>query len=159
MESLGYDPGDMFPLHPLRSGSTPRAPEYEEWIGLRADERRRLALHRGKHWMVFPLASAGVVEADVRAFWTAQPFDLQIPYGEGNCRLCFEKGGAQLINVVRDAPDEGGVERWIAREVFARARMNPRRSYHEIAARARRQLPMFEAPSAEPDGRPCLCGD
>lgn len=158
MRSLGFDPGDMFPAHDLRKGTTPRPPEYEEIMGLRADEQKRMNKHAEKHWMRFPLAEAGVMGLGVRSFWAAESFDLCIPEGAGNCRLCFEKGGEQLVNVVRDAPDGAGVDRWIERERFARSQMNQRRSYAQIAAKARGQLPLWHPP-VQDQQRPCMCGD
>jgi hypothetical protein len=84
---------------------------FEQVIGIRADEPSRVAKHRNKADAVIPLADTGVTRATVLDFWKAQPFDLEIRKGEGNCKLCFEKGLAQLRNVIRDSPDGGG---WIA---------------------------------------------
>ena len=81
---------------------------FDQVIGIRADEPTRVAKHRNKADAVIPLADSGVTRATVLDFWKAQPFDLEIRKGEGNCKLCFEKGIVQLRNVIRDSPDGGG---------------------------------------------------
>ena len=49
--------------------------EWDTFIGIRADEPRRVAKVTADGDKVCPLAAAGVTEADVFAFWDAQPFD------------------------------------------------------------------------------------
>lgn len=88
---------------------------YEHWtnvVGIRADEPRRVAKmresneRRSERWdIALPLAEAGIIEADVMAFWNTQPFDLQLRPHEGNCDLCFLKGYDKVRNLVRDRPD------------------------------------------------------
>lgn len=85
---------------------------YEHWtnvVGIRADEPRRVAKMRAgnrERWEVaLPLAEAGVTEAEVLAFWKAQPFDLQLQTWEGNCDLCFLKATAKRQRIMRDRPD------------------------------------------------------
>jgi 3'-phosphoadenosine 5'-phosphosulfate sulfotransferase (PAPS reductase)/FAD synthetase len=81
-------------------------------IGLRADEPQRVAKMRANNKRAnpredptFPLHRAGVTNADVMAFWAAQPFDLQLKSHEGNCDLCFLKGAGKLLDILRDRPD------------------------------------------------------
>ena len=63
--------------------------ENMDWVGIRADERRRAAkLDRSRT----PLVAAGVTKEDVGAFWRAQSFDLGLPNNNGvtmhgNCDL------------------------------------------------------------------------
>ncbi len=134
--------------------------ERDHVLGIRADEPERVAKHRDKSDVLLPLADAKITRAIVGNFWAAQPFDLHIRNGEGNCRLCFLKGRSQLQNVIRDAPDEAGVERWIDRERRIGATMRKRDNYSTVAARARRQLPMFTVVHEDDfDMRPCSCGD
>jgi hypothetical protein len=87
---------------------------YEHWtnvVGLRADEPRRVAKTKnrndsGGRWDVdLPLADAGVTVADVDSFWAAQPFDLKLRKWEGNCDLCYLKGRAKRMRIMRDRPD------------------------------------------------------
>lgn len=100
-------------LRPMRDWMLARG--YEHWtnvVGLRADEPRRVAKMREaeqtrtERWdIALPLADAGVSEADVMAFWAAQPFDLHLSQHEGNCDLCFLKGPHKRQQIMRDRPD------------------------------------------------------
>jgi 3'-phosphoadenosine 5'-phosphosulfate sulfotransferase (PAPS reductase)/FAD synthetase len=88
---------------------------YRRWlnvVGLRADEPRRVAKQRAglakkpERWTIaHPLHAAGITKEDVAAFWSAQPFDLQLRQWEGNCDLCFLKGISRKLRVIRDRPD------------------------------------------------------
>lgn len=73
-----------------------RARGYEHWtdvVGLRADEPRRVTKRRAASDdevdYALPLADAGVTVDDVRAYWRAQPFDLRVHEGGGNCDACL----------------------------------------------------------------------
>lgn len=102
---------------------------YEHWtnvVGFRADEPRRVARARAadlagkERWdRCFPLYDAGIVKGDVMAFWRAQQFDLQLRTWEGNCDLCFLKGQAKRLRIMRDRPDLA--DWWIEAEAEARA--------------------------------------
>jgi hypothetical protein len=88
-------------------------------VGLRADEPDRVSKLRerneGAPWDVAaPLAAAGLTRDDVLAFWRAQPFDLDIPDGQGNCRGCFDKPIAQLRGLL--IADPTIAPRYIVRE-------------------------------------------
>lgn len=134
--------------------------DFDQHLGIRADEPRRVAKNRPKPDVRMPLVDAGITRADVLAFWRAQPFDLAIRPGEGNCVDCFEKGLAQLVNVARAAPDDSRIERWIAREDRIGSTVRKGRSYSDIRDIARRQLPMLQDdPGAETELLPCACGD
>jgi 3'-phosphoadenosine 5'-phosphosulfate sulfotransferase (PAPS reductase)/FAD synthetase len=149
---------------------------WDEWdtlIGIRADERRRVAKFtanprpEGKHeevWM--PLARAGVGAADVGAFWQEQPFDLELPNIQGktmhgNCDLCYLKPAAQVLSLITEKPERAV---WWARmesqaEAVAgsAARFrDDRPSYAQMAAFAASQRDMFDPnePAIE-----CFCGD
>lgn len=88
--------------------------EWTSYIGLRADEQRRVARlgnqDYGKHeTKEAPLARVGVAKADVGRFWAAQPFDLRLPNMNGttmhgNCDLCYLKGGNQVLALIREKP-------------------------------------------------------
>lgn len=90
-------------------------------VGLRADEQRRVAKlsipNREAFDRIAPLAEAGVVKADVSAFWRKQPFDLALPNDNGttplgNCDLCYLKGYTRITSILRERPELG---RWWAR--------------------------------------------
>lgn len=112
---------------------------YTDAVGLRADEEKRVmrltamprtdvektlfgeeALkHRGgRHepgsMPACPLYTAGITLSDVSAFWETQPFDLRLMPHEGNCDLCFLKGAAKIVAVIRDRP--GLADWWIRQE-------------------------------------------
>lgn len=66
---------------------------YAEVIGFRADEYDRVYELPRKPRNVdrdlrFPLAEDGVRKNDVNRFWAAQPFDLALARGTGNCDHC-----------------------------------------------------------------------
>lgn len=98
---------------------------WDHWtniIGLRADEPRRVerALDRERtkkdRWHnLCPLATAGIEQQDVFAFWRRQPFDLQLkgPW-EGNCDGCFLKSRAAIERMWLDHPSR--MQWWQAME-------------------------------------------
>ena len=101
--------------------------EWTSFIGIRADEPRRLAKignqDYGKHEeRVAPLAQAGITAADVGVFWRRHAFDLRLPNlngvtMHGNCDLCFLKGANQILSLIREDPQRA---KWWA-EMEARA--------------------------------------
>ena len=102
--------------------------EYVAFVGLRADEQRRVKRiearnaepgtsgHKGEH-VYMPLADMAVARNDVNTFWDRQAWDLSLPK-EGslsNCVYCFLKGAANLRSVYHqmekesDAPGFGSL--------------------------------------------------
>ncbi len=78
---------------------------YETWIGIRADEPRRL---KGVGKRVDLRYMAEITDAekqDVLDFWKKQPFDLEIDEYLGNCVFCIKKGANKLALAARDEPD------------------------------------------------------
>lgn len=66
---------------------------YTEVIGFRADEWDRVYELPRKprnvdRKLAFPLATAGIRKEDVMRHWAAQPFDLALDRGSGNCDHC-----------------------------------------------------------------------
>ena len=99
-------------------------------IGLRADEQRRVLRMRAMNCgsrtgarAVLPLADAGVREADILDWWKRQPFDLGIPSYAGNCDLCYLKGRAKLIRLIRADPSRA--DWWIEQEARVANRTAP----------------------------------
>lgn len=92
--------------------------EWDQMIGIRADEARRVAKIRArghstettKETMRMPLADAGVTVGEVQAFWDFQPFTLELPTYNGrtlagNCDLCFLKPSAQVQSLIAEKPE------------------------------------------------------
>ena len=152
-------------------------------IGLRADEQRRVLRMRarncgsrtGSH-AVLPLADAGVREADILDWWKRQPFDLGIPFlPAGNCDLCYLKGRAKLIRLIREDPTLA--DWWIEQEAKVANRTGPDgracesmkrfrlgETYAELKAAALAHRDLFDE-AAAPDGNAesgsldCNCTD
>jgi 3'-phosphoadenosine 5'-phosphosulfate sulfotransferase (PAPS reductase)/FAD synthetase len=90
--------------------------EWENMIGIRADEPRRVAKIRanpsdGRKGVsrFMPLAQVGVQKEDISQFWKSQDFDLGLPNiggvtYHGNCDLCFLKGSKQIYALIREQP-------------------------------------------------------
>lgn len=148
--------------------------EWDQFIGIRADEQRRVAKIRARghsteskdETMCVPLADAGVTVQEVNAFWQAQPFNLELlTVGgrtlAGNCDLCFLKPPAQRLSLISERPERATW--WISMESLALAsRPDGARfckdvpSYQQMADFARDQRDMFD-PNEE--AIPCFCGD
>lgn len=142
-----------------------RARGHEHWtnvLGIRADEPNRVARLRGAsgEWdNAMPLAEAGVTEADVLAFWRAQPFDLQLQPWEGNCDLCFLKARSKRERIMLDRPDLAAW--WIEQEERIggtfRADSPP---YRTLLANVLGQGQLFPIYADDPtDLGDCICHD
>jgi 3'-phosphoadenosine 5'-phosphosulfate sulfotransferase (PAPS reductase)/FAD synthetase len=126
-----------------------QAQGYERWtniVGLRHDEGHRVAKSRKPNkdrWEVaLPLDDAKVSNRDVRAFWNAQPFDLQLLPFEGNCDGCFLKARPKLWEIERTAP--GTLQWWSDMEEGpGKGRFVTEYSYRELIRDVRRQPDMF----------------
>lgn len=146
----------------------------DELIGMRADEMHRVHRLRGNNRRSrarCPLADAGIDLADVMAFWSSQPFDLEIPTWQGNCQGCFLKGLNKLDLVARETPE--ALEWWAEQEsktvawrsdgsAKTAAFRSDRPGYRAILIRASAQPTMFPlelAVSVETDFQDCHCTD
>lgn len=133
------------PLHALAERLL--GPAFVEVIGLRADEVGRYAKMMGRNLdearqCVAPLFKAGVTERDVLAFWKAQPFDLGLSPGEGNCDLCFLKGAGLLRALIRQNP--AAADWWIEHEERRGAQFTKRDSYAQMARDALKNFDLFD---------------
>lgn len=160
LASLGWSEGDG---------------EWDQYVGIRADEQRRVAKIRARgvstetvrETMCLPLADAGVTLAQVAAFWAAQPFDLalQVVNGrtpDGNCDACFLKPPAVRIQIFKRRPwvatwwIEAEAEAKTSKPAGARFNKYGQPDYASLAAFARDQLDMFDI---DEEALPCFCGD
>jgi len=147
--------------------------EWDSMLGIRADEQRRLAKignqDYGKHEeKVAPLGRVGVTKEMVGKFWESMPFDLELPNingvtMHGNCDLCYLKGGAQILSLIKEKPERAVW--WAKMEALALALASApdgavfrkdRPSYAEMAKFAEQQRDMFDP---QEEGIACFCGD
>jgi len=147
--------------------------EWDSMLGIRADEQRRLAKignqDYGKHEeKVAPLGRVGVTKEMVGKFWESMPFDLELPNingvtMHGNCDLCYLKGGAQILSLIKEKPERAVW--WAKMEALALALASApdgavfrkdRPSYAEMAKFAEQQRDMFDP---QEEGVACFCGD
>lgn len=75
---------------------------YERWLGIRADEPKRLHEKEGYHYLA-DISSFG--KQDILNWWSQQPFDLEIPEHLGNCVFCLKKCNKKLAMAARDEPE------------------------------------------------------
>lgn len=146
---------------------------WDQMVGIRADEPRRVAKIRARpspetvhETMVLPLAVAGVTKKDVGDFWRVQPFDLQLPNNngvtyEGNCDLCFLKGRNIVQTLIAAQPSRAiwwaaqEARGLSAKESGTRFRTD-RPSYQTMLERAQNQEDLFEVDDCT---IACFCGD
>jgi 3'-phosphoadenosine 5'-phosphosulfate sulfotransferase (PAPS reductase)/FAD synthetase len=149
-----------------------RADGWSEWdsmLGMRADEPTRVAKIRANPVMkespgverCAPLADAGITKADVRDFWSKQPFDLALPIDydgttiDGNCDGCFLKSPHQRVSAMQRKPSMSVW--WIAMEDLTGARFTKDgHNYRSMSQFAAAQTNLFD-PNEE--SIPCLCGE
>lgn len=148
----------------LGMADTKTEAENMSMIGMRADEQRRAAKIADKS--LIPLVTAGITKEDVGAFWKAQPFDLGLPNNngvtmEGNCDLCFLKGGAQILSLIAAKPVRAVW--WAKIEALALASKpsgahfrTDRPSYAQMLKFAADQTDMFDQ---NEEAISCFCGD
>lgn len=147
--------------------------EWDQFVGIRADEQRRVAKIRARpspetvrETMCLPLADAGVSVQDVSEFWRKQPFNLELLTVNGrtlagNCDLCFMKPAAQIASLINEKPERAV---WWARMESLALSSKPsgavfrsdRPSYAQIAKYAADQMDMFDQSE---EGISCFCGD
>lgn len=125
-----------------------QAQGYKNWsnvVGLRHDEQHRVAKSRKPNkeaWNnVLPLDDAKVSNRDVRAFWAAQDFDLQLLPFEGNCDGCFLKARPKLWEIERTRP--GTLDWWAEMEIVGKGRFVTEYSYAELQRDVHTQPDMF----------------
>jgi 3'-phosphoadenosine 5'-phosphosulfate sulfotransferase (PAPS reductase)/FAD synthetase len=160
-QALGWDAADM---------------EWDQMIGIRADEQRRVAKIRKrghstettKETMRMPLADANVSLSEIDAFWAKQPFKLELPTYNGrtlagNCDLCFLKPANQVFTLIKEKPERAVW--WAKMEALALALASKpdgavfrkdRPNYASMARFAQDQRDMFDK---NEEGIACFCGD
>lgn len=90
---------------------------YENFIGFRADEIKRVKNHTEKWKKVttrFPLYEDGIRKPQIVEYFSTKPYDLEIPHILGNCDACFMKGEDKLIAIFTN--DITIADKWIKDE-------------------------------------------
>lgn len=147
---------------------------WNQFVGIRADEQRRVAKIRArpspetvKETMCMPLADDGVTVETIQAFWEAQPFGLELPTYKGrtlagNCDLCFLKPAGQVLSLINQKPERAT---WWARMEALTLASKPsgarfrsdRASYAQMQQNAATQVDAIGYEIEE--GATCFCGD
>jgi 3'-phosphoadenosine 5'-phosphosulfate sulfotransferase (PAPS reductase)/FAD synthetase len=153
--------------------------EWDQFIGIRADEQRRVSKIKARgvstetpdEAMCMPLADARITAKDVGAFWSAQPFNLELPTFNGrtlhgNCDLCFLKPADQILSLIREKPERAvwwaEMEDHAQREFVEKRNQGAwrfridRPSYAQMAKFAAEQRDMFDH---DEEAIACFCGD
>ena len=127
---------------------------YPEVIGLRHDEGLRIFKmmernERDGRNCIAPMAKAKVTKANVMAYWRAQPFDLGLESGEGNCDLCFLKSRGLRKQLIRRRPKSA--QWWIDGEQSVNGFFDRRDSYSELLAEVHCEPDLFDSLADEHD--------
>lgn len=112
--------------------------QYVAWIGVRADEPKRLGKMGLSPLMRFLAELDDADKQDVLAYWRDMPFDLEIPEWLGNCVFCIKKSDAKLALAVREEPDMA--EEWMTMLREATNRTKPEGLTSENVYRSSRTL-------------------
>lgn len=135
--------------------------EYITFVGVRADEPRRVSRIRGKQdGKEMPLAAANVSSQLVQDFWKKQPFDLQLVTVQGNallgnCDLCFMKKAAHKVGLIQDKPSRAI---WWAEQEKKIGGLfrEDHPSYSQMLKFSQQQTDMFDT---NEEAIACFCGD
>ena len=148
--------------------------EWDSFIGIRADEPRRVAKFRanphpkGKYETIcLPLVPNEITSKIVGDFWKNQSFDLSLPNingktMHGNCDLCMLKPKAQILSLIKEKPQRAIW--WIGHEEEAAKRCTgdgkffaiDRPSYAQMYKYSFEQSDIFDT---NEEGISCFCGD
>ena len=77
---------------------------YETWIGIRADEPRRLKGIGKRADLRYMAEITDAEKQDVLDYWGRQDFDLEIEEHLGNCVFCVKKGANKIALAAREEP-------------------------------------------------------
>ena len=132
--------------------------EFEQMLGIRKDEERRVAKLRENN--LTPLVDVGISQHHVQDFWSKQSFDLGLNFRNGitplgNCDLCFLKGPNQVLSIIRSQPEKAI---WWANQEqkIGGTFRSDRPNYSEMHKFANNQTDMF---STNDESIACFCGD
>lgn len=115
--------------------------ECQNFIGFRADEKRRVDNYDQryvKYYPVFSLYTKGIDNQKVNDYWSKKPYTLEIPHILGNCDCCFLKGKNAIIKILKVYPELA--DKWIADEDKFNARYIKDISFRQMKAIASNNL-------------------
>jgi 3'-phosphoadenosine 5'-phosphosulfate sulfotransferase (PAPS reductase)/FAD synthetase len=118
---------------------------FENYIGFRADEMKRVNNRKQKFKKVFdrfPLVDLGITKHDVNTYWENKSYNLQIPSILGNCDLCFLKGKNAIINILRQHPQLA--DKWIEDEKRTKKTYFKDITYQELLNISKNQKTIFD---------------
>lgn len=148
--------------------------EWENLVGIRADEPRRVSKIRANPsdgnkgiTRFMPLATANVTKEEVGKFWANNTFDLELPNingitYHGNCDLCFLKKATAVMSLIAEKPERATwwakMETLITEPTIANGGVfrTDRPSYASMIKFSADQIDMFD-PNEEAIA--CFCGD
>jgi len=148
--------------------------EWENLVGIRADEQRRVAKIRANPsdgnkgiTRYMPLATAGVTKEEVGKFWSENTFDLELPNingitYHGNCDLCFLKKTTAVMSLIAEKPERAvwwaKMETLVTEPTIANGGVfrTDRPSYSSMTKFAADQVDMFDK---NEETIACFCGD
>ena len=76
---------------------------YETWLGIRADEPKRIKPKAGYDYMA---TISDFEKEDVLKWWSSMPFNLEIEEHLGNCVFCIKKGVNKIALAARDESEQ-----------------------------------------------------
>lgn len=93
----------MAPIHSFIRNEL-RWDGYKTAIGIRADEIDRVSdVARRDYGAVYPLVENHPVrKTDINAWWSKQPFRLNLKGYQGNCKWCWKKSDRKLFTIVKE---------------------------------------------------------
>ena len=94
---------DRMKLVPFTKYCQERFGEWDTWLGIRADEPRRLKPKKGIRYLA---EISDFEKQDVVSWWGEQSFDLDLDEWSGNCVFCFKKSDLKIAAAQRDNPAE-----------------------------------------------------
>jgi hypothetical protein len=92
---------DRMKLVPFKKYCQEHFGEWVTWLGIRADEPRRLREQEGIRYLA---ELSDFDKQDVMDWWGSQEFDLGIDEWLGNCVFCMKKSNLKLAAAQRDEP-------------------------------------------------------
>lgn len=75
---------------------------YETWLGIRADEPKRLSEKKGIKYLA---EISDFDKQDILVWWSEMPFDLDLDEWNGNCVFCPKKSNLKIAAAQRDNAD------------------------------------------------------